>query len=272
MGFDKPWWQQYGAFIRASSAAGPSAAGAASIQCSAPCFGYSFRLSDTVTDLIATHFPVTLSIAVGAAILWLIAGVGAGVLVGGAPRLGGDRITMTVAMAGVSTPSYLLGLLGILLFGFTLNMVPVSGYVPLFVSPIDWAWHLILPWCVLAFISAAIYARLTRGQMLDVLSEDYIRTARAKGLGEGRVIGSARAAQRAHPGHHHLRPRPRRAPRRSGDHREGVQHAGPRRAAAGCGRQHRPPRRRRRHLFAAFLIILANVVVDMVYGLLDPRV
>jgi peptide/nickel transport system permease protein len=272
MGFDKPWWQQYGAFILGIVGGRTFGAGAASIQCSAPCFGYSFRLSDTVTHLIATHFPVTLSIAVGAAILWLIAGVGAGVLSAVRRGSAADRITMTVAMAGVSTPSYLLGLLGILLFGFTLNMVPVSGYVPLLVSPIDWAWHLILPWCVLAFISAAIYARLTRGQMLDVLSEDYIRTARAKGLGEGRVIGR-------HALRNVLIPVITIFGLDLGGLLGGAVITEKVFSMQGLGALLLDavgnidlPVVVGVTMFAAFLIILANVVVDMVYGLLDPRV
>ena len=99
-----------------------------------------------------------------------------------------DRLIILGAIAGVSAPSYLVGLLAILLFGFTLDMVPVSGYVPFTESPLDWAWHLVLPWTVLALLSAAVYARLTRAQMLDVMGQDFIRTARAKGLTEGRVI------------------------------------------------------------------------------------
>ena len=96
---------------------------------------------------------------------------------------------MTGTVLGVSAPAYLVGLLGILLFGFTLDMVPVSGYVPFADSPLDWAWHLVLPWCVLALISAAVYARMVRGEMLENLGEDYVRTARAVGLPERRVIG-----------------------------------------------------------------------------------
>jgi peptide/nickel transport system permease protein len=122
-------------------------------------------------------------------VLWLLIGVGTGVV--SALRRGriADRVLMTGAVAGVSAPSYLVGLLGIFLFGFTLNMVPVSGYVPLTQSPVDWLWHLVLPWLVLAFLNAAIYTRLTRGEMLEVLNEDYIRTARAKGLSERSVVG-----------------------------------------------------------------------------------
>jgi peptide/nickel transport system permease protein len=75
------------------------------------------------------------------------------------------------------------------LFGFKLNLLPTGSYVPITQNPVQWADHLILPWCTLAFISAAIYARLTRSQMLEALGEDYVRAARARGLSERRVIG-----------------------------------------------------------------------------------
>lgn len=189
MGYDSPWWQQFLNFLQGIVAGRTFGSGPAAVECGAPCFGYSFRLNAPVTTLIIDRFPVTFSIAIGAAIIWLIVGVGTGVI--SALRRGTviDRALTTMSIAGVSTPAYLVGLLGIFLFGFTLNMVPVSGYVPFTESPIDWLWHLVLPWIALAFLHAAIYTRLTRGQMLEVLGEDYIRTARAKGLSEGRTIG-----------------------------------------------------------------------------------
>lgn len=189
MGLDAPWYGQFAQYLWSIVAGRTFGTGAAAIHCSAPCFGYSFQLGAPVTDLILQRLPITASIAVGAAVLWLVAGVGLGVIAAVRRGTGLDRATMAVAVAGVSTPSYLVGLLGILLFGFTLDAVPVGGYVPFTQSPVQWAWHLVLPWCVLAFISAAVYTRLTRSQMLDVLGEDYIRTARAKGLSEFRVIG-----------------------------------------------------------------------------------
>jgi peptide/nickel transport system permease protein len=189
MGFGEPWWRQLLDFLGGIFAGRTFGEGAAAIHCAAPCFGYSFQQNAQVIDLIGSHAPVTASLAVGAAILWLLLGVGTGVL--SAVRRGTlvDRIAMTGAVAGVSAPTYLLGLLGILVFGFTFDMVPVHGYVPFTDSPVDWAWHLVLPWLVLACVHAALYARLTRDQMIEALSEDYIRTARAKGLGERRVIG-----------------------------------------------------------------------------------
>jgi peptide/nickel transport system permease protein len=189
MGLDEPLWRQYGDFLWGIFAGRTYGTGGGAIVCAAPCLGWSFQHGQSVTSLIGQTFPTTASLAIGAAVLWLVAGVAAGIV--SALRRGKplDRAVMTIAIVGVSMPAYLVGLLAILLFGFTLNVVPVGGYVPLTQNPAQWAFHLITPWCVLAFISAAIYARLTRSQMLDALGEDYIRTARAKGLRERRVIG-----------------------------------------------------------------------------------
>lgn len=189
MGYDRPWYAQFWDYLSGIVAGRTFGEGTGAIVCGAPCLGYSFRLSTPVTALIASRLPVTASIALGAAVLWLVIGVAAGVVC--ALRRGSrwDRLIMTGTVLGVSAPSYLLGLLGILLLGFTLDVVPVAGYVPLTVSPLDWAWHLVLPWTVLALISAAVYARMVRGEMLENLGEDYVRTARAVGLPERRVIG-----------------------------------------------------------------------------------
>jgi len=188
MGLDEPPWKQYLLFLGGIFAGRTFGAGATAIECATPCLGYSFRLNESVTDLIISRLPVTVSIAVGAAVLWLLVGVVSGVVAAIKRGTAVDRLIILGAIAGVSAPSYLVGLLAILLFGFTFDMVPVSGYVPFTESPLDWAWHLVLPWTVLALLSAAVYARLTRAQMLDVMGQDFIRTARAKGLTEGRVI------------------------------------------------------------------------------------
>ncbi|GAB7036457.1 MULTISPECIES: ABC transporter permease [Catenuloplanes] len=188
MGYDQPLLGQYLSFLGGIVTGRTFGDGAAAVECAAPCLGYSFRLGAPVTELIAERAPVTFSLAVGAAVLWLLLGVTAGTV--SAVRRGSllDRAAMTLSVAAVSAPAYLVGLIGLLIFGFTLNVVPVSGYVPLTESPVDWAWHLVLPWLVLALISAAVYARLTRTQLLDVLGEDFVRTARAKGLREGTVL------------------------------------------------------------------------------------
>jgi peptide/nickel transport system permease protein len=188
MGLNEPVWRQYAGFLGAIFVGRTYGSGAGGISCPAPCLGYSFQQQEPVLTLIGQTLPVTASIALGAAVLWLVTGVAAGVI--SALRHGRalDRVVMTTAIVGVSVPAYLAGLLAILLFGFKLNLLPVSGYVPLWQNPAQWAFHLILPWCALAFISAAIYARLTRSQMIEALGEDYVRTARAKGLRERRVV------------------------------------------------------------------------------------
>lgn len=188
MGTDLPWYRQLGDFLGGILTGRSFGSGPTAIECASPCFGYSFQQNASVTSLILSRFPITASIAVGAAVLWLLLGVAGGTV--SALRRGSavDRSIMTLAVAGVSTPSYLVGLLAILLFGFTLHLLPTGGYVPLTEDPLQWALHLVLPWSALAAISAAVYARLTRAQLLDVLSQDYIRTARAKGLAESRVV------------------------------------------------------------------------------------
>jgi peptide/nickel transport system permease protein len=189
MGLNEPVWRQYLDFLSAFFAGRSYGSGPGAIICPAPCLGYSFQQNETVLSLVVQTAPVTASIALGAAVLWLVTGTAAGVI--SALRRGKalDRAVMTVAIAGVSAPAYLVGLLAILVFGFKLNILPDSGYVPLTQDPAQWAFHLVLPWCTLAFIQAAIYARLTRSQMIEALGEDYVRTARAKGLSERRVLG-----------------------------------------------------------------------------------
>ncbi|WP_432840841.1 ABC transporter permease [Dactylosporangium sp. CA-092794] len=272
MGFDEPWWRQYLDFLAGLAAGRTFGEGAAAVHCAAPCFGYSFRLNEPVTQLVLDRIPVTFSIAIGAAVLWMLLGVGAGVAA--AVRRGKltDRVAMAAATIGVSAPSYLVALLGILLFGFTLNMVPVGGYVPLTENPVQWLWHLVLPWCVLALITAAVFARLTRAQMLEVLGEDYIRTARAKGLRERRVVGRHALRNVLIPvvtvfgldlgmllGGAIITERVFSMPGLGALLLEAV---GTIDLPLIVGIT----------LFSAFLIILANALVDLVYGVLDPRV
>lgn len=155
--------------------------------------GFSYRRAVPVRDLLATRIPVTASLAFGAAIIWLLIGVGAGVLAAIRPRTIADRVVTFFALFFYSMPTFLLGLL-LLFFAFYKlytagwHLFPGGGYVNLTQDPIGWADHLILPWFTLALVTAAVYSRLTRGTMLDVLGEDYIRTARSKGISEGRVI------------------------------------------------------------------------------------
>jgi peptide/nickel transport system permease protein len=155
--------------------------------------GYSFYNSTSVRSLIWTRVPVSLSLALGAAVIWLVLGVSAGVLAATRPRTIADRTVTVAALFFYSMPAFLLGVILFYLFFYRLHLAgigwfPGNGYVAFTQSPLQWAQHLILPWFTLALVTAATYARLTRGSMLDVLGEDYIRTARAKGLRERRVV------------------------------------------------------------------------------------
>ena len=131
---------------------------------------------------------MTLQLAIGAAILWLAIGIPIGILSALKRRTFADRAAMGFALVGVSAPVFWLGLVSLYIFWQQLGWLPGTGYVPFTESPTDWFLHMILPWSVLALLFAAIYARVVRGNMIDTMGEDYIRTARAKGLPERQVV------------------------------------------------------------------------------------
>jgi peptide/nickel transport system permease protein len=153
-----------------------------------PGLGLSYNTRSPVLDEIKNRAPITLQLAIGAAILWLAIGIPIGVISALKRRTAFDRAAMGFALVGVSTPVFLLGLVGLFIFWEKLGWLPGTGYVPFFDDPVEWFLHMILPWTVLALLFAAIYARVVRGNMLDTMGEDYIRTARAKGLRERRVV------------------------------------------------------------------------------------
>jgi peptide/nickel transport system permease protein len=155
--------------------------------------GYSYYNQQSVNSILKDAFPITLSLAIGSAILWLAMGVLSGVWSAIRPRSLLDRTFTFTALFFYSMPTFVLGLVLLLVLYYELSIhgikfFPAGQYVPLTQDPIEWARHLLLPWFTLAAVTAAAYTRLTRGSMLDVLGEDYIRTARAKGLPERRVI------------------------------------------------------------------------------------
>jgi peptide/nickel transport system permease protein len=155
--------------------------------------GYSYYHGQAVTTILKEAFPITLSLALGAAVLWLIIGVLSGVLSAVRSRSIWDRIVTVLALFFYSMPSFVLGLLLLYVFYYQfalhgIHLFPGAGYTYLTANPLKWFEGLVLPWITLSLVSAAAYTRLTRGSMLDVLNEDYIRTARSKGLSENRVI------------------------------------------------------------------------------------
>jgi peptide/nickel transport system permease protein len=178
LGLDRPVYVQYGDFVWNLLHGN---------------LGYSYYRGQPVTQLLLSRLPVTASLSVGAAVLWLVIGVGIGVLAAVRPRSLEDRAATVFALVFYSMPPFLLGLVLLYLLFFRLHLAGVTffaggGYVPLTEDPLGWAQHLLLPWITLAMVTSVTYVRLTRGSMLDVLGEDYVRTARSKGIGELRVI------------------------------------------------------------------------------------
>ena len=192
LGLDKPVPEQYWLFLKGIFVGRDYNSGPDVNHCPAPCLGFSFSSGQPVRALLQDRLPVTFSIAIGAAVMWLTFGVATGVV--SALRKGTvlDRSAMGVALAGVSLPVYFTGLVGLSLFTFGppwLKIFPHVGYSSFRDNPLTWAQNLLLPWIVLAFLYSALYARLTRASMLETMGEDYIRTARAKGLSERTVVG-----------------------------------------------------------------------------------
>jgi peptide/nickel transport system permease protein len=188
LGLNDPLYLQYGRYIKGIVAGIHYNSGTDVSYCPFPCFGYSFRNQQPVWPQLISDAPVTLSLAIGAAVLWLIGGVSIGVL--SALRRGSvfDRFTMGIALAGVSLPVFFTGLIALELFSYKWPIFPNVHYVGITTNPLQWARNLVLPWITLAFLYAALYARLTRASMLETMGEDYVRTARAKGLPERTVV------------------------------------------------------------------------------------
>ncbi len=154
-----------------------------------PGLGFSFSTRVPLKSIIFERMFVTIQLAVGAAVIWLPVGIPIGILSALRPRSLMDRTAMIFALIGISFPVFFLGPLALYVFWFKLNWLPGTGYYPLSkYGFVPWFSHFILPWCVLAVLYAAFYARMTRANLMETMSEDYIRTARAKGLSERKVV------------------------------------------------------------------------------------
>jgi len=262
LGLDQPIWKQYANFI------GKALHGD---------LGYDYYHQVPVTTIIAQALPITVSLALGASILWMVIGVGNGVISAVRPRSIADRGLTVFSLVFYSMPTFVLGLLFLYFLYFKLTLAgydwfPPGGYVPFTQDPAQWARALILPWFTLALVLAATYTRLTRGSMLDVLSEDYIRTARSKGIRERRVImrHGLRSA---------LTPVVTQFGIDLGQLIGGVVVTETVFSLPGLGKtsidainQQDLPVIVGIVLFAAFAVVVANIVVDIVYAVLDPRV
>jgi peptide/nickel transport system permease protein len=234
--------------------------------------GYSYATRSSVSSLIAGALPATVSLAVGGVVLWTLTGLVAGVLSARRPHGLLDRGIAVIVLLGVSVPVYISALTLLYLFTLKLRIFPQSGFVPIQDSPLQWFEHMLLPWTTGVLVQSAMYTRLTRGSLLDVLGEDYVRTARAKGLTERRVI--YRHALRAA-----LTPVLTQVGMDVGGALSGALVTESVFGLQGVGQLSVQsmtsgdlPVIMAVVLLAALFVVLANLVVDIAYAFLDPRV
>ncbi len=182
LGYDLPLIQQYLNFVtgiftgRTFSADSPQP-----IICAAPCLGYSFFRHEEVLAMIARALPVTFWLALGGFIVWIVSGVIGGIYAALRRGRWQDKTIMGIALVGYSLPSFFIGLVLIFLVILSWGWLPFPKFVPPEQDPVRFVQTMILPWIVIATLNAAFYLRLTRNQVLETLSEDFVRTARAKG-------------------------------------------------------------------------------------------
>jgi peptide/nickel transport system permease protein len=238
-------------------------------------FGYSYYSQESVRALIAERLPPTISLMVGAGVLWVVLGVPVGIISALRRHSIWDRASMGAALLAISAPEFWLGLVALLLFAQDIGKFPIFPGAGSYVEPsVDlgkWFTSLIMPWFVLAATGVAIYARLMRGSLIETMSEDYVRTARAKGLTEPRVVRhGVRSA---------INPIVTLLPLELGLLVGGAVLIETVFNIPGVGRLTYDSIIdadfaviQGTVLIAAFFIILANIVVDILYAYLDPRV
>jgi peptide/nickel transport system permease protein len=262
LGLDKPWYQQYFDYMKQVFLHFD--------------FGYSYQNTISVKQQIFDRLPATISLAIGAAVLWLVSGITVGIISAVKSRTLIDRVAMGSALVAISAPVYWLGLVVLYLFANDIGVFKIfpgaGSYTPLSQDPIKWFTGLLLPWIVLAAAFSAFYARLLRSNLIETMGEDYIRTARAKGLSNRRVVlrHGLRSA---------LTPIVTAAGLDIGILLGGVILTESVFNIPGTGRlvyesiQHSDlPMIQGTVLLGTFFIVSANLIVDIIYAFLDPRV
>lgn len=187
LGLDQPLTVQFWGFFSGLFTGRTYGSGANAVQCAAPCLGYSFQSSQPVVQMLLQRLPVTVTVAVGAAVLWLFLGLVSGLVAAITEGRFLDRALTGLSLAGLSVPNYVLALALQYLLVVQLQVLPFPQAVPFTEDPAQWFLNFVMPWTVLALGYASVYQRLTRANVIDTLQEDFVRTAWAKGLSVPRV-------------------------------------------------------------------------------------
>ena len=197
LGLDRPVYVQYGKFLwRLLKPVPVEIAGVPVLVRPEGNLGYSFVRATPVDSLIASAAPVTASLVFGGVIFWMLIALPIGILSALRPRSLLDRTSMILILIGISAHPVWIGLIFAYLFGYRLGWFPIQGYCDMINpstdcgGPVQWAWHMFLPWATFAILFAALYARMIRANVMETLNEDYVRTARAKGAPESQVLQS----------------------------------------------------------------------------------
>jgi peptide/nickel transport system permease protein len=201
LGLDQPVTTQYALFINKLLPITPYYDGAwhAVPHFQQPTLGTQYATGASLDDTIKQAAPVTASLVFGGAVLWMIIGLSVGIFSALRPRSLIDRAAMVFVLVGVSAHPVWIGLIFSYFFGVKWHITPIANYAPFFGAPADsglpggpvqWAYHMILPWITFAILFAALYVRMIRANVMETLGEDYVRTARAKGAPEKRVLFS----------------------------------------------------------------------------------
>ncbi len=272
LGLDQPVLQQYWEFMKGIFVGRDFTQAGTVVHCDFPCFGYSYTNQQPVWDTLLDRFPATLSLAGGAAALFLVVGIGLGAVSALRAQSWFDRIAIAFTLVGASVQIYFLGPLLSNVFVNQLGWMPQARYIPLTDDPTAWFKGLMLPWITLAFVSIAIYARLTRAHMLEAMGEDFVRAGRSRGI-------SARTLHLKHTGRATLSPVITvfgldLASLASGaiitETVFNIQGLG--RLALTAVQNSDLPMIMATVLVGATLVVVANLIVDIVYSVIDPRV
>jgi peptide/nickel transport system permease protein len=194
LGTDRPLYVQYGKFFGRLMPVAGIVQGSPHFK--TPSLGRSFTNRQTVNSVVINAAPVTASLVFGGAVFWMLIALPVGILSALRPRSLLDRIAMVFVLVGISAHPVWIGLIFAYFFGFKAGLFPITGYSCFFdcgqaqQGPVQWAYHLVLPWATFAILFAALYVRMIRANVMEALGEDYVRTARAKGAPEWLVMRS----------------------------------------------------------------------------------